>query len=389
MALIPPDAGIRMRMQTEASLLQPMAPVHGIPADLPELQLGQTFTARIQEVLPDNAYKALVAGRSLTLQLPEGAKSGDMLELVVIDRTPKVVIAQLAPQAAAAGAPEPYPHATLSRAAQMIGQLLVPEGETPQPAPLNRGEPLLPRPPAGAQDLAPALMKAVSQSGLFYEAHQAQWITGKLPLTTLLQEPQGRQSAPDLLAAHRIAPPVAGPEQEAGNRVAEAAGRSPAPAPAGLAGLLQGIFRGEESMPAQSALPQALPLAQSVPEEIRPLVQQQFEAAAGQPLLWRGEVWPGQVMDWRVDREKTEERNGPGVSGEDAERWRTSLSLTTPRLGRVDAALQLEKAGVRIALAAPEGATAADLGDAIPALAAALAAAGVPLLAMQVKHESG
>ena len=94
MALIPPDAGIRMRMQTEANLLQPVAPVHEIPADLPELRTGQAFSARIQEVLPDNTYRALVAGKQLTLQLPEGAKTGDLLELVVIDRSAKVVIAR-------------------------------------------------------------------------------------------------------------------------------------------------------------------------------------------------------------------------------------------------------------------------------------------------------
>ena len=94
MALIPSDVGIRMRLQNEASLLQPLSPVHEIPSDLPELRTGQTFSARIQEVLPDNTYKALVAGKQLTLQLPEGAKPGDQLELVVIDRSTKVVIAK-------------------------------------------------------------------------------------------------------------------------------------------------------------------------------------------------------------------------------------------------------------------------------------------------------
>jgi len=207
MALIPPDLGVQLRAQNEA-LLNPVSPVRPIPADLPELQIGQSFTARIQEVLPENTYKAMVAGKSLTLQLPEGAKPGDLMELVVIDRTAKVVIAQLAPKALVEGAQEAYPFTRLSNAGQMIGKLLVPEGETPTPAPLNRGEPLLSRPPATAQDLLPALKSAVTQSGLFYESHQAQWVTGKLPLANLLHEPQGRLSAPDLLIAHRIAEAV-------------------------------------------------------------------------------------------------------------------------------------------------------------------------------------
>ena len=35
MALIPPDVGLRMRLQAETSLLQPTGAVHEIGADLP------------------------------------------------------------------------------------------------------------------------------------------------------------------------------------------------------------------------------------------------------------------------------------------------------------------------------------------------------------------
>jgi hypothetical protein len=42
MVLIPNDAGIRMRMQTETAL-QPDPPVSEIPADLAELHPGQPF----------------------------------------------------------------------------------------------------------------------------------------------------------------------------------------------------------------------------------------------------------------------------------------------------------------------------------------------------------
>ena len=77
MAVIPTDAGVRMRTQSDPGQLQALAPIRGVPAGLPEFQPGQTFSARIQELLPDNTYKALVAGRQLTLQLPEGASPGD------------------------------------------------------------------------------------------------------------------------------------------------------------------------------------------------------------------------------------------------------------------------------------------------------------------------
>lgn len=357
MALIPADAGIRMRMQTEANLLQPVTPAHEIPSDLPELRPGQTFTARIQEVLPDNSYKALVAGKQLTLQLPEGAKAGDQLELVVIDRSPRVVIAkQVEGSALASGEALPYEFAKFSPAARMIGQLLPAEGEAAEPAQLNRGQPLMAAPPqtqAAASRLAPALARAVSQSGVFYESHQAQWATGQRPLADLLQEPQGQRSTPTAFQ-HAAAAKV-----DAGETVAARA-LPTATAPAGTTP------------------------SQPMPDDLRPLVQQQLEAVATHRLAWHGEVWPRQAMDWEVEWEGARTADD---GNEDAARWNTSLSLTTPRLGRIDAMLQLSGEGVRITLATPYGASAADLRDESPQLVKSLAATGVPLINLQIRHE--
>lgn len=376
MVLVPPDAAIRMRMQTEAELLQPTQPVRGIPADLPALQRGQTFTAQIREALPDNTYRALVAGKQLTLQLPEGAKAGDELELVVLDRSGKVVIArQVDGGNAQAGSTAPYPFAKFSPAAQLIGRLLPSEGEAPPPAPLNRGQPLLAQPPQtqnAAVTLAPALGKAVAQSGIFYEAHQAQWVSGKLPLDRLLQEPQGQRSAPvayQHAAAEKVGAGGTAPLLSVPTSVAP---REMAANPA--AGLPQTANTAQTSS-----------FAQTVPDDLRPLVQQQLEAAATNRMVWHGEVWPRQSMDWEIEWKG--EREADGSSDEEA-LWRTALSLTTPRLGRVDAKLQLSANGVSIALTTPLGASAADLRDAAPALTEALAAAGVPLLGFKVTFDN-
>ncbi|EOH6282417.1 flagellar hook-length control protein FliK, partial [Burkholderia cenocepacia] len=45
-------------------------------------------------------------------------------------------------------------------------------------------------PPVAA--LRAALAQAVSESGLFYESHLAQWLAGQRPLAALLREPQAR-----------------------------------------------------------------------------------------------------------------------------------------------------------------------------------------------------
>lgn len=387
MALIPPDVGLQLRAQTDAQL-QPITPVRPIPVDLPELRTGQAFTARIQETLPDNLYKALVAGKLITLQLPEGAKAGDLLELVLVDRTPRLLIAQQVPQAATPeGTPQPYPFATISRAAQMIGQLLAPEGEAPAPTLLNRGEALLSRPPTSAQDLLPALKTAVSQSGLFYESHQSQWIAGKLPLSSLLQEPQGQMSHPELLAANRIAQAamkLGTPEGVKGDTTPTF---RPNPLPVITTPYIGPALREEAATTPGGVSPAPTFTHAAVAEDLRPLVQQQLEAAAGQRLTWQGEVWPGQNMNWQIEWERQNKENGGQDSGTDeTRRWRTTLALTTPRLGRIDATLQLEGGGVRITIAAPDDAGAADLRDAIPELTTALGQAGVPLLTMQVKH---
>jgi len=409
MALIPPDAGIRMRLQTESSLVQPLAPIKGIPADLPELQVGQAFTARIQEALPDNTYRALVAGKQLILQLPEGAAPGDALELVVIDRTPRSLIAQRASATAAATiASQPYQYSRISDAGRMIGQLLLPEGDAPQPARLNRGQPLLPQPPTNATELAPTLAKAVSQSGLFYEAHQAQWIAGQRALESLRAEPQGQLPA----MPRPVAAPTAGstlaalpgspmtPAPVAGHQLAAAINltydmrqglQPPAEQPASAA---SATFRTEAAVSTNDRTlqppseTQSSPVSQtSIPEEIRPIVQQQLDAVATQRLNWHGQVWPGQVMDWEIERERSEDRTGTTHdSGED--RWSTTLRLTMPQLGTVDATLQFAGNSLRLRMASSSDDATASLRQQAPALVQALADAGIALQSLDIRNET-
>ncbi|MDP3032220.1 MAG: flagellar hook-length control protein FliK [Rhodocyclaceae bacterium] len=386
MALIPPDAGLRMRMQTETNLLQPVRPPHELPSRFPELRPGQSFTAQIQEALPGNTYRALVAGQQLTLQLAAGAKSGDLLELVVVDRSGKVIIAKQADGGTAAdGKAAPYPFARFSSAARLIGQLLPADGESAPPAQLNRGQPLFAQPPASGAQLAPTLARAVSQSGLFYEAHQAQWVSGKLPLAQLLQEPQGQRSAPSAFqyAATERAVTTSSILQalQVGGEKVGAGGTAPTGTTALPATAQAGTSQAAAQQAAQTAA-QSATFARQVPEELRPLVQQQLEAVATQRIMWQGEVWPKQVMDWEIEWDG---ERAAGGDDEEKSNWRTALSLNTPRLGQMDATLQLTPSGVRVSIATPHGASAADLRAGAAKLAEALAAAGVPLVDFRVQ----
>lgn len=390
MVMIPTDVGVQVRSQTEAPL-HPLRPIAEIPSDLPDLQPGQAFRARIQEVLPENTYKALVAGKSLTLSLPEGAKAGDTLDLVAIDRTPRAIVAQLAERSLGT-ASEPYQNATLSRTGQLIASLLAREGESAVPAPLTRGRSLLPQAPANAAELAqrlpPQLAQAVATSGVFYEAHQVQWALGQRPLASLLVEPQGQHSSAETLAAFG----GAGTAAESAAKSALAARRETAagPPPPTSVSLLQTLFGGETAT-ASALVPEPhlqasqAAIAPIIPDDLRPLVQQQLEAAATQRLAWHGEIWPEQPMDWEIERDAPQ---GGNTSGE-AAIWHTNLRLTLPRLGEIDARVQLSGQTVQLALRTPNAASAADLQTAAPSLQQALAAVGLTLLGVQTKHEAG
>ena len=386
MVMIPTDVGIQVRNQTEPGL-GPIRAVVDVSADFPELGPGQVFRARIQDVLPENTYKALVAGKSLTLSLQEGAKAGDTLELVVVDRTPRAIVARLAGQGGEV-AGEPYQQATLSRTGQLIASLLAGEGETSFRTSLTRGRPLLPLAPASAAELAQRLpsqlAQAVTTSGLFYEAHQVEWALGQRNMTSLLAEPQGQHSRAEVLAAWGqdngalrtaiLAQLTTGEETQAS--------RPPV-------SLLRALFGGEiagASAPAEEASPAPNQgVASMVPEELRPLVQQQLEAAATQRLAWHGEIWPKQFLEWEIERDAA---HAESAAAETAV-WHTTLRLQLPRLGEIEARIRLSGQNLELVLKAADPARATDLQSAVPGLQQALAAAGLTLTAAQARHDEG
>ncbi|MFZ5464030.1 MAG: flagellar hook-length control protein FliK [Pseudomonadota bacterium] len=321
--MIPSDLAARLRLLTEGSV-QPVSPAAEIPADLPEFHPGSRVVARIEAVLPDGTFRALVAGRSVTLALPQSANPGDSLELVVTERTPQVVFAARADSAASA--------ATLSRAGQLISTLLgSPEGAL-QRQTVSQLHPLLPQPGTQAAPIAAALKQAIGDSGLFYESHQAQWVAGRFPLADLLKEPQGKHSR--VLVPSRPATEALQP------RTADAAAAS------GAQGQAQAATPAREAAgPASGSL--------ALPPDLLPIVQQQLDAVATHQVLWQGELWPGQSLHWQI--EEGDHEPGP-ADAELPRQWITRIKLTFPKLGEVAADMVLTSAGVRIDLAASEAA---------------------------------
>lgn len=393
MVMIPTPVGVQVRSQTDAPL-NPLRPVAEIPSDLPDFQPGQVFRARIQEVLPENTYRALVAGRSLTLAMSESVKAGDTLELVVVGRNPGSVVAKTVTQLAEperGTIAEPFQRSTLSNLGQLLASLLPREGEAAAPATFTRGQPLLSlaalKGDSLAQSLPARLAQAISTSGLFYEAHQVQWALGQRSLTSLLAEPQGQYAQPATRAAFGGAnEPELSAEKSALAIRREAATNSPSPF------ALQKLFGGEASGSNASAgqvtlLTSALAnpgaAVVTIPDDLRPLVQQQLEAASTQRLAWHGDIWPGQEMQWEIERDAGQ---GDAVADGPAG-WRTSLRLTLPRLGEVEARVHLVGKNVHLVLDIPD-AVVPDLQQAVPLLQKALAVAGLTLQPVQARRHA-
>ncbi|MDE2389018.1 MAG: flagellar hook-length control protein FliK, partial [Betaproteobacteria bacterium] len=192
--------------------------------------------------------------------------------------------------------------------------------------------------PTNSTNLPGLLQKAIVQSGLFYESHQAQWIHGKNTLENLQQEPQGKLMFVTAdLSTTKAAAATLTPE-----------------------------------MPVH---------AQTIP-----LVQQQLTTLETGHLLWRGEAWPGQSMEWDI-YEGSQENNAGENDLDQAAQWRTRLRLTMPELGDITATIALNATGINIQLNAARSETASLLKSNQLPLAGSLQSAGLHVQTFEVKHD--
>jgi hypothetical protein len=281
--------------------------------------------------------------------------------------------------------------------------------------------------PVPVAALAAALEQTVAGSGLFYEAHLAQWLAGQFALPDLANEPQNRLldtasqlpldwaadadagaqpgSAPATASAQQARP---GTTQTAGGA---AEGNSAArPMPSILSPQAARFAAGEvlaNSLSDLSAQPERAALhaaaaqmsdtptqaTQSVATAINaatiPLVRQQLDMLATGQFRWTGEAWPGAKLDWTIQQDGDEwERGGGGARAEEDYPWRTRLTLSLPLLGTVDAELTLNgnRLSARV-LATPLGA--ARLVEQSESFRQRLAAAGIELSGLSIREVGG
>ena len=375
--MIPADVAGRLQVSADAAL-RPVAQTQEIADKLSGLVAGQKVMAEIQAMLPNGTYRAMINQRSITLALPFSAKSGDSLELQVTENDGKLALAVLSRTDGSAGkaGAESVP-TTLSRTGQLISSLFAgtnrAQGRDAHAVPLNGNQPIATAPPNTAQDLLPLLKQAITQSGMFYESHQAEWVEGRLPKAALLQEPQGKLSSPAAFAS------ALAEEQGVSQNQPRASTGEPAVAARITADLAQSSNTSVEG--SKAAIAQSQTSGQVVAPQTQPLVQQQLEALATQNFSWQGQVWPGQEMRWEIDEDATRSEQ----DGEDsAPRWSTRLHLTLPNLGEVDARIRLEGNSIAISMVADSAETRTLMRVSTLALRSQLDEAGLTLASMGV-----
>lgn len=376
--MIPADLAARLRLLNEASFFNSEPPVPGlqrareIQSQLPELVPGQRFFATLQRTLPDGTFRALVAGQQMTLALNTAAKSGDTLELEVSQVTPRAVFARIVGQEAAATVTASAQPA-LSQTGRLISFLLTGQPAA-QPASLAANQPLLAAPPANGAQLAPLLRQALGQSGLFYESHQADWVLGRRDTASLTSEPQGqaqtRSTAP---GASQAATGQAVHQGVASPKSGTQSGQPAAADGSERAAQARGAALADEAAPVRTA---------PIPERLIPIVHQQLDALATQQYVWHGQAWPGQAVEWRIE---DPERDDGSAEEETAHGWDSTLRLTLPRLGGVEAQLHLSGKQVALRLRADEADTLVALDAGAAALASALEAVDLRLSGLIVE----
>lgn len=344
--MLQPDLALQVRLLADAVRL-PAAAASDRVSQVARLTPGQPITARILEQLPEGRYKVLLAGRSLSMQLPATARPGQDLRLVYVGPEPRLTFALAHDQASST---------TVSSAGRLAAALTA-AGQKPAAATLTA--PLFEAMPADSSEIAPRLREALTLSGLFYESHQAQWVDGERPLNQLLREPQGK-----------LSPLVVGDQGAVAGNTAAA---QPAPS--------QAMQAATESAPDPSSPSQrdATPAVPAHPDAL-PIIQQQLGALETGQILWQGQLWPGQCMDWKIT--EFADAHHPDTDQESA--WETQLNLALATLGAIDARLKFQRGGVAISLQVDAAAAVSLLQNRSAELVNAMTAAGLSVSEVRV-----
>ncbi|MBP0596983.1 flagellar hook-length control protein FliK [Herbaspirillum sp. LeCh32-8] len=352
---------------------------------LAQIAIGQQMSGRILSDFKDGTYLVRIANTAARMVLPSTARTGDTLILTLVSKDPRPTFAvkegslhqddesaavslskagramqkdlkslQFVTRDGAGGVAdhEDIPidgqarggrqaqsnapsstTTTLSNAGKLIDSLLQASQQGNVANHVTSPAPLLPKAGLPAEQMASALQDAINHSGVFYESHVSAWAEGRLPTEELMKEPQaqvGRQNAGDI-------------------------------------NLLS------QNDPAQNQLGQIINL--------------QLNALEQQRLVWHGEVWPGQQMDWEINQEAPDGQAGQQDGEEALPTWHSVVKFNFAQLGEVSASIRLIGQQIHVQVKADNDIAAAALRSNTGSFADAMSAAGTSLDSLIVKQD--
>ena len=391
-----------------------------------QFEPGKKYEGSVQAQVSPGIFNVRIANQLIQMQLPSSIRSGDMVALQVIATQPRLTFSMVN-SANPLSTPE-----QLGSTALLLSSM---SQQAPEKAYVRAAQsaPLWDKPqPPESKQLSGLLREALGNSGLFYESHQAQWVEGTRSTAQLLQEPQNLtpEQAKAVVAGNAavraamesdasgkiaMASAVSGKTPMAGDTPGKAAMASDAPVKIAMANDTYGKtaivsdtygkaamasdLYGKSAMMSDTAnLPVTTnnaastsasnqpdtPLLQEgkalgIPDHLQPLVQQQLNALETRQMVWQGNVWPEQSMQWEVHEQASQ---NPGA--EEQRQWITQLRLDLPKLGEVAATLRFNSTGLSLTLNAGTPETRAMLGNASTQLVSALSDVGIPVVSTQV-----
>lgn len=340
------NANLISALQTLANTGKPViAAASDTPKPVNSLEPGQQLLGTVQSKVNEGLFKVQVAGQSIQMRLPGNIKSGDTIRLEVITTQPRITFGMIA---------STHPLSTpeqIGSTARLLSNLADQPLERPSIQQIARNTvwQATDKMPDSKQ-LAGALRVALTNSGLFYESHQAQWVHGERSTAQLLVEPQNQLTGKQPASIHTN--PLTRPDELYAPTSTSAANT-------------------------RTAVDSGLHIAR----ELLPLVQQQLHALETHQITWIGQVWPGQQMQWEIQGQPEQ----PHGQQPHERQWSTEMELNLPNLGDVHARLTLAENGLRLTLHAADSTTAQLFNRDLYQLGNSLADAGITLTAAVVE----
>ena len=341
------------------------------------IEIGQTLPAQIQSQLADGSYLVQIANTVVQMQLPQGTPVGSTYTATLIGNNPRPAFLL---QDAVPTAAQQSSETSLSSTAHLITTLL----QTPKNAatPLTVAAPVVSQPTISPNELAAALKTSLAQSGLFYEAHLSQWVQGQRTLASIQQEPQASQTQQLVAQSNLPASNTANTQQLTQNPPFASATGSIGNSQPALTNPSTGTAANTAINTPTNVSANDIQNANTNPV-LTQLVQHQLQTLENNQILWQGQVWPGQTMQWQIENDQSPSSQG---SAQESAGWKSRMLLDMPMLGQMNIQIGIVGKQVRIAIHTDSSQTCATLSSQQTTLLTQLNMVGLKLDHLQIQQ---